>query len=141
MFHWAVSEGKLPNDPTIGVTRQRIKNTTEGYRTWTDAEVDQFIAHHPIGTKPYLAFRLLLDTGARRGDVVDLGPQHIRHDLLPKSPHGYLSMVQGKTGTLVEVPVTDALPRNQHTRLDSHPHTRADLNLRRGGENRRLQRP
>ena len=74
MFHWAVSEGKLPDDPTIGVTRQRIKNTTEGYRTWTDVEINQFIAHHPIGTKPYLAFRLLLDTGARRGDVVDLGP-------------------------------------------------------------------
>jgi integrase len=52
---------------------------------------------------------LLRDTGVRRGDAVDLGPQHIRHDLLPKSQHGYLSFVQGKTGTLVEVPVTDAL--------------------------------
>ena len=109
MFKWAVSEGKLPDDPTMGVTRQRIKNTTEGYRTWTDAEIDQFIARHPIGTKPYLALVLLRDTGVRRGDVVDLGPQHIRHDLLPKSPHGYLRHVQGKTGTLVEVPVTDAL--------------------------------
>jgi integrase len=109
MFKWAVSEGKLPEDPTVGVTRQRLKNTTKGYRDWTDPEMDQFVAHHPIGTRAYLAFRLLRDTGVRRGDVVDLGPQHIRHDLLPKSPHGYLSFVQGKTGTLVEVPVTDAL--------------------------------
>jgi integrase len=90
-------------------TRQRLKNTTEGYRTWTDAEIQQFIARHPIGTKAYLAFMLLLDTGVRRGDVVDLGRQHIRHDLLPKQPHGYLSIEQNKTGTLVEVPVTDAL--------------------------------
>ena len=52
---------------------------------------------------------LLCDTGVRRGDAVRLGLQHIRHDLLPKSPHGYLSIVQGKTGTLVEVPITDAL--------------------------------
>jgi integrase len=104
-----VSEGKPPDDPTVGVTRQRLKNTTEGYPTWTDAEMDQFVARHAIGTKAYLAFVLLRDTGVRRGDVVDLGPQHIRHDLLPKSPHGYLSMVQGKTGTLVEVTVTDAL--------------------------------
>jgi integrase len=109
MFRWAVSEGKLPDDPSVGVTRQRLKNTTEGYRTWTDAEIEQFVARHPIGTKAYLALMLLRDTGVRRGDVVDLGPQHIRHDLLPKSPHGYLCMVQGKTGTLVEVPVTDGL--------------------------------
>ena len=45
----------------------------------------------------------------RRGDVVRLGRQHIRHDLLIKAPHGWLSIVQRKTGTLVEVPVTDAL--------------------------------
>jgi integrase len=109
MFKWAVSEGKLPEDPTVGVTRQRLKNTTEGYRTWTDADMEQFVAHHPIGTKAYLAFMLLRDTGVRRGDAVRLGPQHIRHDLQPKSPHGYLSIVQGKTGTLVEVPITDAL--------------------------------
>ncbi|MFZ2081760.1 MAG: hypothetical protein WAV38_34930 [Xanthobacteraceae bacterium] len=66
MFKWAVSEGKLPEDPSVGVTRQRIKNTTEGYRTWTDAEMDQFIARHPIGTRAYLAFVLLRDTGVRR---------------------------------------------------------------------------
>jgi len=109
MFKWAVSEGKLPDDPSVRVTRQRLKNTTEGYRTWTDADMDQFIARHPIGTKAYLAFVLVRDTGVRRGDAVDLGPQHIRHDLLPKQPHGYLRHVQSKTGTLVEVPVTDAL--------------------------------
>jgi integrase len=108
-FKWGVSEGKLPSDPTVGVTRPRIKHKTDGYRTWTDAEMEQYIARHPIGTKAYLTFMLLCDTGVRRGDAVRLGPQHIRHDLLPKSPHGYLSIVQGKTGTLVEVPITDAL--------------------------------
>jgi hypothetical protein len=68
----------LPDDPSAAVTRQRLKNTTEGYRTWTDAEMDQFTARHPIGTKAYLAFVLLRDTGVHRGDAVDLGPQHIR---------------------------------------------------------------
>jgi integrase len=109
MFRWAVSEGKLPDDPTIGVTRQRLKKKTEGYPTWTEAHIEQFIARHPLGTKAYLALMLLLDTGVRRGDAVQLGPQHIRRDLLPKQPHGYLCIVQRKTGTLVEVPVTDAL--------------------------------
>jgi integrase len=109
MFRWAVSEGKLPDDPTVGVTRQRIKTKTEGYPTWTDAGMDQFVARHPLGTKAYLAFVLLRDFGQRRGDIVRLGRQHIHHDLLPKQPHGWLTVVQGKTGTLVEVPITDAL--------------------------------
>jgi integrase len=101
MFKWAVSEGKLPDDPSLGVTCQRIKNKNDGYRTWTDAEIDQFIARHPIGTKAYLALMLLLDTGQRRGDVVQMGRQHVRN--------GWLSIVQGKTGMAVEVPITDAL--------------------------------
>jgi integrase len=109
MFGWARSEGKLPDDPSVGVTRQRIKKKNEGYPTWTEAEIEQFIARHPLGTKAYLALTLLLDTGVRRGDAVRLGRQHIRHDLLPKQAHGYLYIVQRKTGTLVEVPVTDAL--------------------------------
>jgi integrase len=109
MFRWAVSEGKLLDDPTLGVTRQRLKKKTEGYRTWTEAHIERFIARHPIGTKAHLAFVLLLDTSVRRGDAVRMGRQHIRHDLLPPQPHGWLSIVQRKTGTLVEVPVTDAL--------------------------------
>jgi integrase len=124
MFRWAVSEGKLPDDPSVGVTRRRIKNTTKGYRTWTDAEIDQFVARHPIGTKAYLAFVLLLDFGVRRGDAVRLGRQHIRHDLLPKAPHGWLSIVQHKTGKPLDVPLTDrlqaainAMPNNHLTFL------------------------
>jgi hypothetical protein len=63
----------------------------------------------PTRHQSYLAFVLLRDFGQRRGDIVRLGRQHIRHDLQPKQPHGWLTIVQGKTGTLVEVPVTDAL--------------------------------
>jgi integrase len=99
MFRWAMSEGKLPDDPTLGVTRQKIR--TEGYATWTKADIEQFIACHPIGTKAYLAFMLFLDTGQRRGDVARMGRQHIHN--------GWLTIKQRKTGMLVELPVTDAL--------------------------------
>jgi hypothetical protein len=44
--------------------------------------VAQFIARHPIGTKPYLALCLLLFTGARSGDMVKLGRQHTWRGLL-----------------------------------------------------------
>jgi hypothetical protein len=30
LFKWAVAEDRVPSDPTIGVTRQRVKTT--GYR-------------------------------------------------------------------------------------------------------------
>ena len=86
-----------------------IKNKTGGHPAWGEAHIEKFIARHPLGTKAYLALRLLLDTGVRRGDVVRLGRQHIRHDLLIKAPHGWLSIVQRKTGTLLEVLVTNAL--------------------------------
>ena len=50
----------------------------DGHHTWTIEEVEQFRARHPVGSKPRLAMELLLLTGVRRGDVVQLGPQMVR---------------------------------------------------------------
>jgi integrase len=87
MFQWAAAEGRIPFNPTLGVRREKIK--TSGYRTWSEAEIAQFEAKHPIGTKARLALALLLYTGQRRGDVVGLGQRHVDGDLLV--------MDQGKT--------------------------------------------
>jgi integrase len=76
MFKWAYKEGRVPDDPTLGVTREKIKTT--GHKTFSEEEIARFEATHPIGTKERLAFALLLYTGQRRSDVVRLGPQHIR---------------------------------------------------------------
>src|SRR5205823_1364514 len=46
-----------------------------GIRAWTEPEALIYEARHPVGTKPRLAFDLLLYTGVRRSDVVRLGPQ------------------------------------------------------------------
>jgi integrase len=80
VFAWARNEGRIPDDPTLGVNREKVKTT--GYRTWSEAEIARFEAAHAIGTKARLAFALLLYTGQRRGDVVKLGRQHIEGDLL-----------------------------------------------------------
>jgi integrase len=87
MFKWAAKEGRVPDDPTLGVTRERIK--TAGYKTWSEDHIARFEAKHLVGTRARLAFALLLYTGQRRGDVVTIGRQHI-HD-------GVLTMEQGKT--------------------------------------------
>jgi integrase len=93
MFKWAKAEGRIPNDPTLGVTRENVKTT--GYPTWSEAHIARFEATHPIGTKARLAFALLLYSGQRRGDVVKLGRQHIHPD--PQWEHGLLIFDQGKT--------------------------------------------
>jgi len=80
MFQWAHAEGRIPDDPTLGV--KRVKAKTTGYKTWSENEIAKFEAKHAIGTKARLAFALLLYTGQRRSDVVNLGRQHIQGDVL-----------------------------------------------------------
>jgi len=55
----------LDHDPSIGIKRPK----TEEIRAWTEAEIEQFQARWPIGTKQRLAFALMLFTGQRRSDV------------------------------------------------------------------------
>ena len=49
-----------------------------GYYTWTIPDVEQYLAFHQMGSKARLALGLLLFSGARRQDMVDLGKQHCR---------------------------------------------------------------
>jgi integrase len=95
LFRWAVAEGRVPSDPTLGVTRQRIKST--GYRTWSESDIEQYRRRHGLGTTARVAIELLLTTAARRGDVVKLGPQHV-HD-------GTIAFEQRKTRGGEEAPV------------------------------------
>jgi integrase len=87
MFKWAHGEGRVPDDPTLGVTREKIKTT--GWKTWSEAEIERFEAKHPISTRARLAFALLLYTGQWRGDIVTMG-RHLIHN-------GVLIIDQGKT--------------------------------------------
>jgi integrase len=87
MFQWAIGEGRVPEDPTLGVTRRKVRST--GFKTWDEAEIERFEATFPIGTKERLAFALLLYTGQRRSDVVQIGRQNIHN--------GLFILDQGKT--------------------------------------------
>jgi len=80
VFKWAAKEGRIPDDPTLGVSREKVKTT--GYKTWSEDQIVRFEATHAIGTKARLAFALSLYTGQRRSDVVNIGRQHIYNDVL-----------------------------------------------------------
>lgn len=82
---WGVDAGHLPSNPIRDIKAGR-KVKGGGYYTWTIPDVEQFIAHHKIGSRAVLALALLLFSGARRQDMVDLGKQHVRGDWIRYVP-------------------------------------------------------
>jgi len=114
MMHFAIVQNMRADDPTVGV--DFIEHKSIGFHTWTEDEIAQFEAHHPIGSKPRLALALLLYTAQRRSDVVKMGRQHVRN--------GMAQVRQQKTGTTLAIPVhpdlqaiLDATPGEQFTFL------------------------
>jgi integrase len=95
----AVDTGFRQDNPARDISPIRIKS--EGYHSWTEEEIARFEATHSIGSPERLAFALLLHTGQRRGDVIRMGPQHIRD--------GFLHVKQAKTGAELWIPITPQL--------------------------------
>ena len=68
----------LKIDPTEGITGIKLPKT-KGHHTWTDEEIGQYRAHWPLGTQQRLVMEFALETASRRGEVVRLGPRHVRN--------------------------------------------------------------
>jgi integrase len=99
LMKYAVEIGLRTDNPTVGVKLPSLK--TDGYHAWTEAEIEQFLAHHKSGSRARLALMLLLHTGQRRSDVVQMGRQHVRD--------GVLHVRQQKTGVELAIPLHPAL--------------------------------
>jgi integrase len=100
MMAHAVATGVRRDDPTQGVKKIKPKSKL-GFHRWTEEEIAQFEARHPIGTKPRLAMALALYTGQARQDVVAMGPQHIRNGKL----HWTRKKTEGSTALELEIPI------------------------------------
>jgi integrase len=92
---FAVDKGVISNDPTVGVKRAKTKS--RGYATWTENDIRVFEAAHPIGSRARLAFGLLLYTGQRRSDIVQMGRQHVQGS--------FVAVRQQKTGCVLRIPI------------------------------------
>lgn len=103
----AIKTGMIGRDPTHGV--ERVPYQTDGYHTWTEAEIDQFEAHWPSGSRERLAFALLLYTGQRRSDVVRMGRQHLREVPIDGRHVRVIEVTQEKTRKRLAVPIHAAL--------------------------------
>lgn len=77
------------------------KAESDGYHRWTEDELAAFEAKHPLGTKPRLAFALLLYAAQRSGDVRFMTRDTIAGDRI--------RLDQSKTSTAVDVPVVEPL--------------------------------
>jgi len=101
LMRFAVNENLRADDPTIGV--RSIRHHTDGFHSWSEDEIAAFEAFHPPGTRARLALALLLHTGQRRGDVIQMGRQNIRH--------GRIALRQQKTRVSLEIPIHPELAR------------------------------
>ncbi len=109
---FAICRGWITSDPTY-----RMKAYKGGeIHTWTEAQISQFEAHWPLGSKQRLAFALHLYTGQRRSDV------H-RMTWADYDGEGIL-VTQQKTGAKLDLPVhpelksiLDAAPNSGDTIL------------------------
>jgi integrase len=68
----------LAVDPTKGIASIKLPKS-KGHHTWTDEEIERYRAHWPLGTQQRLVMEFALETASRKGEVVRLGPQHVRN--------------------------------------------------------------
>jgi integrase len=100
VFSWALETEHATINPAVGVAKLKSRNP-DGYHTWTVEEVAQYRERHELGSKARLALELLLFTGARRSDVVRLGP--------PMAQDGWLRWTVAKTKRPIEIPILPQL--------------------------------
>jgi integrase len=107
LCQFAVTRHWLRTDPTANIKLPAIKS--DGFHCWSDDEIAQYEAHHPLGSKPRLALALLLYTIQRRSDVVRMGRQHLSDCLDERlralGVRNVLSIRQQKTGKPLGLPV------------------------------------
>jgi len=102
LFSWSTPK-HTPVDITLAV--KGVEHHGESFHLWTEDEIATFEATYPVGTRERLAFTILLWTGARLSDAVQLGDQHVRNGLLSFTP----KKTRKKTGARVDMPILPAL--------------------------------
>ena len=64
-----------PTDTIPGIKMPR----TKGHFAWSDDEIARYRAYWPLGTQERLVMEFALETLSRRGEIVRIGPQHVRN--------------------------------------------------------------
>jgi len=99
LFQWALRNGHVDADPTADVRPPRYES--DGFLPWDMDDWVKFCGKWKIGTMPRKAAELLIYTGLRRSDVVRVGRQHMKGNIL--------TIKTMKTGTTVSVELPQSL--------------------------------
>jgi integrase len=128
LCQFCVADGLIKADPTLGMKLPKVPKS-DGHHTWIEAEIEQYEAAHPIGTKARLALALGIYTVQRRVDVVQMGRQHVSKGEVIKVGDVVIdkwlrAMPQQKTRSKYDIPIfpelraiIDATPSNNLTFL------------------------
>jgi integrase len=99
------------DDPTAGIATIRLPKT-KGHHTWTDDEIAAYRAYWPLGTQQRLVMEFALETASRRGEVVRLGPQHVKN--------GRIRIERTHGSKDVEIPMSLELQEACHAMPKAH---------------------
>ncbi|MEW6628690.1 MAG: tyrosine-type recombinase/integrase [Pseudomonadota bacterium] len=102
LMKFAIRQGMATTNPVTATKPYKVDG--EGFHTWSEDEIAQYEARHPVGTKARLALDLMLWTGQRGGDARVMGPPNIRNKRLV--------VTQEKTGATVSLPILSPLARS-----------------------------
>ena len=113
LFRWAKKRGHLKIDPTLGAEPPKRKKG-QGFPAWTREDIETFRRRWPLGTRQRVWLDVILYTGPRRGDAVEIGKQHVKQTI---NDDGSISRIatfktekSGET-VAVSIPVLDVLQR------------------------------
>jgi integrase len=93
LFDYAIILGMRKDNPAKAVKSIRTKGS--GFHEWTEDEIEQYRARHPVGTKARVALEIFLCTAQRRSDAATMGED-------PKNP-GYVWVRQLKTDAQLRI--------------------------------------
>lgn len=94
---WFMDHKLLPDSPISEVRPREF--SSDGHEPWTEEDVQQFKRRWAPGSWPYTVLEVILYTGCRISDALDLGPKNIAGDTL-----FYKSK---KTSTVVSLHISD----------------------------------
>ncbi|MBX4336043.1 tyrosine-type recombinase/integrase [Bartonella raoultii] len=81
LFNWAIEQGLLENNPTVGVKKPALKNNG-GFPVWTEEDVEKYYQCWSHGTYERVWIDVLLYTGLRRGDAVRIGWKDVKDNII-----------------------------------------------------------
>lgn len=93
LFDYAILLGMRRDNPAKAV--KSVKAKGDGFHEWTEDEIEQYEARHPVGTKARLALEIFVCTAQRRSDAATMGED-------PKKL-GYVKVRQLKTDALLSI--------------------------------------